>query len=64
MLCLPLGVQMSFVKLCLLEMAEKAEFTGALLMVMWYLPQASSIPLFIMEVEENDCSLHETVFVF
>lgn len=45
-------VKLSFV----LEMAEK-EFTGALLTVM-YLPQASSIPLFLMEVEENDCSLH------
>lgn len=45
-------MKLSFV----LEMAEK-EFTGALLTVM-YLPQASNIPLFLMEVEENDCSLH------
>lgn len=34
----------------LLEIAEIAEFTGALLRGMWHLPQTSSIPLFLKEI--------------
>lgn len=49
MICLCGGVHMSCVELYLLEMAEKAEFTRALLRGTWHLPQASSI-LFLKEI--------------
>lgn len=50
MICLCGGVHMSSVELCLLETAEIAEFTGALLRGMWHLLQASSIPFFLKEI--------------